>query len=203
MDDEQIPNESPQTKSRSFLLVLSIIILGTIVGAYFVLQKKPGRESIQQTQQVLTTNMKLTSSVFESSQSIPVKYTCDGDNVSPPLTVSEVPQDAVSLALIMDDPDAPAGTWVHWIIFNIDPKTNQINENSMPSGSQGGVTSFGKPGYGGPCPPSGTHRYFFKLYALDLKLDLITGVDKAAVENAMSGHIISQVELVGTYSRKK
>lgn len=203
MDDKQIPNESPQTKSRSFLLVLSIIILGTIVGAYFVLQKKPGRESIQQTQQVLTANMKLTSSVFESNQSIPVKYTCDGDNVSPQLTVSEVPQDAVSLALIMDDPDAPAGTWAHWIIFNIDPKTNQINENSMPSGSQEGVTSFGKPGYGGPCPPSGTHRYFFKLYALDLKLDLITGADKAAVENAMSGHIISQVELVGTYSRKK
>src|SRR3989344_873103 len=116
--------------------------------------------------------MNLSSPAFEHHQPIPAKYTCDGENINPLLQFSDIPDSTKSLVLIMDDPDAPAGLWVHWTIWNIDPGTAEIAENSVPPGSIEGVTSFGKPGYGGPCPPSGTHRYFFKFFALDTKLDI-------------------------------
>jgi hypothetical protein len=153
--------------------------------------------------------MKITSSAFEHQQNIPDKYTCKGEDVNPPLQFVDVPQDAKSLVLIVDDPDAPAGThstgsgpsaWVHWVIFNIVPSVGGIGENSKPDGIEG-MTSFGKSGYGGPCPPSGTHRYFFKLYALDSVLSLDQKVDKKAVEEAMNGHIIEQAELIGLFSK--
>ena len=145
--------------------------------------------------------MKITSTAFEHQQKIPAKYTCKGENVNPPLQFIDVPNNAKSLVLIVDDPDAPVGLWVHWVAFNIDPKTSGVEENSKFTSGIEGVTSFGKPGYGGPCPPSGTHRYFFKLYALDLELNLSETADKKAVEDAMNLHILDQAELVGLYSK--
>jgi len=146
--------------------------------------------------------MKLTSSAFEHNQNIPAKYTCDNENINPPLYISEVPENAKSLVLIMDDPDAPAGTWVHWTVWNIAPDTAEIPENSVPTNTQQGLTSFGQPGYGGPCPPSGTHRYVFKLYALDTTLNLDTNIEKEDIEKAMEGHILDNVELIGLYQRQ-
>lgn len=146
--------------------------------------------------------MKISSPVFENNECIPSKYTCDGGNISPPLMFSDVPGNAQSLVLIMDDPDAPRGTWIHWTIWNIDPKTTGIKENSVPGEAVEGITSFGRAGYGGPCPPTGTHRYFFKLYALDAKLDLAPDLDKSALEKAMQNHILAQAELIGLYTRK-
>ena len=145
--------------------------------------------------------MKLTSPAFQHQQRIPAKYTCDGQDISPPLHIAEAPEAAESLVLIMDDPDAPSGTWVHWTVWNMDPKTSEIGENSGPPGAAQGMTDFHRPGYGGPCPPSGTHRYFFKLYALDTKLNLPAKTDKSALEKAMEGHILARAELVGLYSR--
>ena len=144
--------------------------------------------------------MKITSPAFENNQNIPAGYTCDGKNVNPPLQITDVPAGAKSLALIMDDPDSPTGTWDHWIVFNIPPHVTQIPEDSEPEGVQG-RTSFQELGYGGPCPGSGEHRYFFKLYALDRQLDLKEGATKAEVERAMEGHILEQAELMGQYSR--
>jgi len=145
--------------------------------------------------------MIISSPVFEHNQKMPSKYTCDGKNINPPLRFSEVPEKAKSLILIIDDPDASMGTWVHWLIWNIEPAIIEIQENSVPIGAKEGITSFGKPGYGGPCPPSGTHRYFFKLYALDAKLDLDKSIEKEDLEQAMKGHILEKAELVGLYAR--
>lgn len=145
-------------------------------------------------------NMNLSSPAFQNNGKIPVKYTCDGENINPPLIISDIPNKTKSLVLIVDDPDAPMGTWLHWTVFNIDPKTKEISENSIPSGALEGITDFGSIGYGGPCPPSGTHRYFFKLYALDIKLDLSSGVSKEEIEKAIEGHILDKAELIGLYS---
>ena len=143
--------------------------------------------------------MKLTSSAFQHNQMIPAQFTCEGDDVNPALEIFGVPQQAQSLALIMDDPDAPRGTWVHWVVFDI-PVTDQIGEETRP-GPQG-INDFGRLDYGGPCPPSGTHRYFFKIYALDSQLNLKEGITKADLEKAMKGHILDQAELVGLYKKK-
>lgn len=146
--------------------------------------------------------MIITSPAFEESGMIPIKYTCDGENVSPPLKFIGVPEAAQSLVLIVIDPDAPSGDWVHWIVINIDPKTSSIHEGVAPAGAKEGAGSSGNFGYDGPCPPSGTHRYFFRLYALDKKIELATISTKEEVIQMMSGHIIAQAELMGQYSRK-
>lgn len=143
----------------------------------------------------------LKSPAFENNSRIPEKYTCDGEDINPPLEISGTPENAQSLVLIVDDPDAPMGTWVHWTVWNIDPKTAEISEDSVPKEAIQGLTDFGQPGYGGPCPPSGTHRYFFKLYALNIKLDLPKNSNKAAVEKAMREYILTQTELIGLYGR--
>ncbi len=147
--------------------------------------------------------MKIISSAFENNTKIPSKYTCYGDNVNPPLSFSDVPENAKSLALIMDDPDAPAKTWVHQVVYNIDPATREILENSVPKGAVLGMTDFGKPGYGGPCPPSGTHRYFFKLYAVNKVLSLTSNAEKQAVEEAIKNNILDKAEIIGLYSKKQ
>lgn len=140
---------------------------------------------------------------FQHSERIPSQHTCDGANTIPPLQFSEVPEEAKSLALIVDDPDAPMeGSFVHWVIWNIDPSVQEIAENSIPSGAVQGVNDFGNIGYGGPCPPSGDHRYQFKLYALDKKLDLEKGAKKAEVEAAMEGSVLENATLMGLYSRE-
>ena len=146
--------------------------------------------------------MKIQSAAFEHNQSIPRKFTCDGDNVNPPLAFSGVPEGTKGLALIMDDPDAPRGLWVHWTVWNILPQTTEILENSRFEGAIEGTTSFGKPGYGGPCPPDREHRYFFKLYALDTVLSLDKSSTKEELERAMEGHILSRTELIGLYNHQ-
>lgn len=145
--------------------------------------------------------MKITSLAFSNGGEIPSEFTCDSSDVSPPLTISDVPSNAKSLVLIMDDPDAPVGTWDHWVVFNISPATKEISKGTEPKGT-GGRNSWGRTGYGGPCPPSGTHRYFFKLYALDATLSLPEGSAKKDLEKAMQGHILAQAQLVGLYKRK-
>ncbi|MFP4082967.1 MAG: YbhB/YbcL family Raf kinase inhibitor-like protein [Candidatus Aminicenantes bacterium] len=143
-------------------------------------------------------SMKLTSPEFQHNEKIPQKFTCDGEDVNPALNIADIPEGAKSLVLIVDDPDAPMGTWVHWVVYDI-PTTSQINQDSIP-GIQG-MNDFGKKNYGGPCPPSGTHRYFFKLYALDQQLNQEEGLKKEDVEKAMEGHILAQAELIGLYKR--
>ena len=148
----------------------------------------------------------LTSTGFEPGGPIPPRYSCDGEDVSPPLAWSDPPPGTQSFALIFDDPDAPGGTWVHWVLFNIPASARSVPEAIAPDaaladGSVHGTTSFGSLGYGGPCPPGGTHRYFFKLYALDAVLDLEVGANKVDLEAAMESHILAPAELKGTYGR--
>jgi Raf kinase inhibitor-like YbhB/YbcL family protein len=146
--------------------------------------------------------MKITSPAFEHSSFIPSKYTCDGMNINPLLKFSDIPLEAKTLLVILDDPDAPMGTWVHWTIWNISPKTTEISEDSCPEEGIEGMTSSGMTGYRGPCPPSATHRYFFKLYALDKTLDLKSNSHVGDMEKAIEGHIIEKAELMGLYCRK-
>ena len=152
--------------------------------------------------------MQLASSAFQHNQTIPSKYTCDGANVNPPLQISRAKsgrdgaQPVSTLALIVDDPDAPGGDFVHWIMWNIDPGTTAILENTLPAAAIEGLTDFGTTGYGGPCPPSGTHRYQFKLFALDTALALTSKAKKADLLKAMEGHILDQTVLIGLYKRK-
>lgn len=151
--------------------------------------------------------MKLASSAFEANSLIPGKYTCDGADISPPLIWDEVPTETQSLALIVDDPDAPGKTFVHWVVYDIPPTVRQLPEQiptaKTPTnvGVQG-KNDFGKFGYGGPCPPSGTHRYFFQLYALDKKLNLAAGASKSQVLSAIEGHVLAKAELIGRYKRQ-
>jgi hypothetical protein len=145
------------------------------------------------------TDMHLTSTAFDHEGTIPPRYTCDGSDVSPPLSLSDVPAETASLALVMDDPDAPGGTWDHWVIFDIPVATN-IAEDVGSLGT-GGTNSWGRVGYGGPCPPGGTHRYFFSLYALDAELGLAKGATKTEVFEAMAGHVLAEAMLMGRYGR--
>jgi len=152
--------------------------------------------------------MQITSSAFKEGQSIPVKYTCDGKNVSPPLKWSNVPQGTKSLALICDDPDAPHGTFVHWVLYDIPPTVTELKEGipadtQLSNGAKHGMPGFNRPGYGGPCPPSGTHHYHFKLYALDFVPALGAGATKDELLKTMEGHILEMAQLMGTYQRTK
>jgi Raf kinase inhibitor-like YbhB/YbcL family protein len=144
--------------------------------------------------------IKVSSNAFAHESMIPIKYTCDGENINPSLDLKDIPEEAKCLVLIVDDPDAPINTWVHWLVWNI-PVTHHIKENEI-HGVQG-LNDFQQHRYGGPCPPSGTHRYFFKVYALDALLDLPDTAKKLHLEKAMSEHIIAFGELIGLYKRKK
>jgi Raf kinase inhibitor-like YbhB/YbcL family protein len=146
--------------------------------------------------------MKITSSAFQQGTNIPSKFSCDGANTNPPLQISDVPPEAKSLALIVDDPDAPSGLFTHLAVWNISPQTRTIGEGSAPKGVQG-TNDFGRSGYGGPCPPSGSHRYYFKIFALDRELDLPFGAKRSQLDAAIKGHVVGQGELMGRYSRKK
>jgi Raf kinase inhibitor-like YbhB/YbcL family protein len=144
---------------------------------------------------------KITSSAFHEGGDIPSKFTCDGSDTSPPLQITGIPSEAKSLVLIADDPDAPSGLFTHWLVWNIPPRTSSIAEGSAPKGVQG-ANDFGKSGYRGPCPPPGTHRYSFKIFALDRELELRSGAKRSQVDAAMKGHVIARGELVGRYARK-
>lgn len=150
--------------------------------------------------------MKVSSTAFENEGTIPVKYTCDAENINPPLTISDVPPEAKSIVLIMDDPDVPVhiredGFWDHWVVFNIPPEITEIQEGREPEGVAGIGTS-GDAHYFGPCPPDREHRYFFRLYALDKRLDLPEKTDKLTVEREMTGNVIDKAVLMGRYERK-
>ena len=149
--------------------------------------------------EIMEEAMEITSPDFKLNETIPSRYTCDGENVNPRLSISGIPENTESLVLIVDDPDAPVGIWVHWTVWNMDPGTTEIAEDSVPAGGVEGVTDFGVPGYDGPCPPSGTHRYFFKVYALDTTLDLDTSATATDIEEAMQGHILDSAMLIGLY----
>ena len=144
--------------------------------------------------------MEISSPEFQDHKLIPAKFTCEGEDINPALVIQDVPLAAQSLALIVDDPDAPMGTWVHWVVFDM-PILAKIEENSIP-GKQG-VNTAGNQNYHGPCPPSGTHRYFFKLCALDTRLNLQAGISKGQLEKTMQGHILAQAQLVGLYKKNK
>lgn len=145
--------------------------------------------------------LQISSPAFAAQGAIPPRFTCEGEDINPPLAIGAVPAGTKSLALIVDDPDAPVGTWVHWVMWNIPPETKEIKENSIPAGAVQGLNDWKKNRYGGPCPPSGTHRYFFKFYALDITLNLTPTTTKTALERAMQGHILARGELLGTYRR--
>lgn len=146
-------------------------------------------------------SMTVSSPAFSHQGTIPARFTCDGQDASPPLRFGNIPPGAGSLALIMDDPDAPAGTWVHWVAWNIPPGIAELGEGSAPEGMRQGLNSWNRNSYGGPCPPSGTHRYFFKVYALDSVLELPSSTTRAGLEKAMNGHVLGSGELMGTYRR--
>jgi len=167
-----------------FMLMLSSVVLAT-------------------PNQGMKMDLLLTSSAFQHNAVIPAKYSCDDQNISPPISWQNAPEGTKSFVLIVDDPDAPAGTWDHWVLFNVPANTTSLPENvaDLPNGTQVGKNSWGKTNYGGPCPPRGTHRYFFKLYALDTVLDLPEGATKQQIEVAMMNHVLADAELVGKYQR--
>ena len=144
--------------------------------------------------------MRIISSAFRSGEHIPRQYSRDGDDKSPPLHIEGVPVTANSLVLIVDDPDAPRGTFTHWLVFDIDPKRVEIDEGHAPEEARQGESDWGQAEYGGPQPPSGEHRYFFRLYALDTKLDLPRGASRREIEAAMKGHVLATAELIGRYA---
>lgn len=153
-------------------------------------------------------SINLTSAAFKDGEMIPQKYTCDGADVSPPLHWQGLPDGTRSLTLICDDPDAPMGAWVHWVLYNIPPDAAELPENVptdriLDNGAKQGMNDFKRLGYGGPCPPGGTHRYFFKVYALDIEIGLEPGATKAELLKAMEGHVLDEGELMGRYSRQR
>ena len=150
--------------------------------------------------------LRVTSAAFKQGEMIPKKYTCDGLDVSPPLEWTDAPEGTKSYALICDDPDAPRGTWVHWVVFNLPSGVKALPEGvpakeTLDNGAKQGANDFRRIGYGGPCPPGGTHRYFFKLYALDAVLNLASGATKQQLLKAMEGHILAEEQLMGRYKR--
>lgn len=147
-----------------------------------------------------TTTMIVRSPAFNHEETIPSKYTCDGDDVSPPIAIDNIPLGTASFVLIVDDPDAPGKTWDHWIVFNIPATTTRMGEGAPETGT-GGSNSWGRTSYGGPCPPSGEHRYLFKVYALDSTLPLSRGASKEEVLRAMEGHVLESTTLMGRYKR--
>lgn len=187
---------------KSYLIV-SLMAVSVLAIVHYVMKIESPVNNIyvSHPNNLIEKNMKITSSAFSDNQKIPSQFTCDGDNVNPPLSFSNVPEQARSLVLIIDDPDAPNGTWTHWTLWNISPDDPGIETNSVPIDAVEGTTSFGKPGYGGPCPPSGTHRYFFKLYALDTRVNLPSEAKVKELTDALEGHVLDQVELVGLYSK--
>jgi Raf kinase inhibitor-like YbhB/YbcL family protein len=189
-------------KSTLFFLVgLLLVIVLAALAIPSLLELKQSKETPTVSLEMEIT-MNLTSSAFSASQSIPERYSCKGADVSPPLAWDEPPAGTQSFALIIDDPDAPVGTWDHWVLFNIPTERRDLPDDFQPTGSiVVGRNSWGRNDYGGPCPPSGTHRYFFRLYALDTTLSLSGNVKKMEVLTAIQGHVLGMAELMGTFSK--
>ncbi|HAA30719.1 MAG TPA: YbhB/YbcL family Raf kinase inhibitor-like protein [Cyanobacteria bacterium UBA8553] len=197
----------PNSIGRRIFLQQSANLLG-LTGLLLVSCNSAKHSSTSTLPQTTAVNqtMKLESTAFTANGMIPSQYTCDGQDISPPLSWDAPPTGTQSLALIVDDPDAPGQIFVHWVLYDIPPEIHQLPQavaaqDTLPGGGTQGKNDFGKLGYGGPCPPSGIHRYFFKLYALDRELGLKSGATKAQLEAAMNGHILAAAELIGRYSR--
>ena len=189
--------------TKVLFLIILVISLLLVAGIVYLQRsyKKEAQPSISKEELTKPSSMKISSPAFENNQFIPVKYTCDGEDINPPLQIENVPKEAKSLVLIVDDPDAPIGIWSHWVVFNIDPSVQFIEEDSSPEGAVEGLNDFKKHSYGGPCPPSGTHHYYFRLYALDTTLDLSSEATREDVLEAIKGHILASAELIGLYQR--
>ena len=181
-----------------FLLAGMLLISGCIQNKNEINAGKESPDTGKGDENVDIQNIKVFSSAFEANRTIPKKYTCGGENINPPLEFEGIPEEAESLVLIIDDPDAPMKTFTHWIVWNIEPVA-KIEEDSIPGVE--GINDFRKIGYGGPCPPSGTHRYFFRVYALNKQLELKAGASRKELESEMIGHIIAEGELMGKYSK--
>lgn len=179
------------------IIFLIIILLGVI---FWFAQKK--NHLYNNTNMNNTSIMKIESSVFINGGNIPARFTCDGEGINPDLTFKDIPKEAKSLALIVDDPDAPRGTWAHWVLWNISPNITVIKENSTPTNAVVGANSWPNNNFGAPCPPSGSHRYFFKLYALDTILNISPSSKSEDLSTAMEGHILAEAELMGRYQKK-
>ncbi|GBD33805.1 Putative lipoprotein LppC [bacterium HR34] len=189
-----------ETKKLILIISIIVVLLGVVLflRSSFIIKKEGKTTNLQ----LISKNMIIESPAFKNNERIPQKYTCDGKDINPPLIISGIPENAKSLALIVDDPDAPMKVWVHWLLWNIPASISEIKENSVPEEAVLGMNDFGRLEWGGPCPPSGTHRYFFKVYALDTNLDLPEGSRKEDLEKAMEGHILDFAQLIGLYSRK-
>lgn len=185
------------------IILLVALVIG--VGFFYSVSTRNNRARVSSPKTEAKKVMKhlvLKSPAFSEKGNIPAKYTCDGEDINPAFEIENVPDDATSLVFVVEDPDAPGKTWIHWVVFNISPHINSIQEDSIPGNGVEGMTDFGKAGYGGPCPPSGTHRYYFKLYALDSSLRLTEDVTLDELTSAMDGHVLDSAELVGLYSRE-
>ena len=188
-------------KVELFVVVIILLVISLFLLLHFNTEKSP-TPLAKITPSAKIKNMKILSSAFENNQTIPSVYTCQGENRIPPLTFTDIPKNTKSLAIIVDDPDAPMGTFVHWVVYNILPTTSEVKEGEEIPGSTYGKNGAGQMSFIGPCPPTGTHRYFFKLYALDTTLSIEKGADKSAVEKAMEGYILDHPELIGLYQKK-
>lgn len=183
-------------------LLIALLVIVVLVGVFYLIWRATN-EVTPNSNSVTNEPMEIRSLAFGHNESVPAQYTCDGEDVNPALIFADVPDSAQSLALIVHDPDAPkSGGWTHWVVFNMPPNVGRIPENAPPAKGVEGLTDFGTTGYGGPCPPSGTHRYFFNAYALDTMLDLDESATKDDVEDAMKGHIVAEAELIGLYQRQ-
>lgn len=183
-----------------FIFFLLVFFLGCLLSIPKKINNSKKKPALK-TKEAGLKNMINIKSVFENNQTIPTQYTCDGENINPPLTISNIPQNTKSLVLIIDDPDAPSGIWNHWLVWNISPQTSQIEKDSTPKDATVGTNDFGNTNYDGPCPPSGAHRYFFKIFALDTILNLPSSAKRNELDNAIKNHILDKGEVIGIYTR--
>jgi Raf kinase inhibitor-like YbhB/YbcL family protein len=186
------------------LLIMKLLGIALLIFAVLLLLSctpPVNQEAGMQEGHIEVVEMKILSPDFGNNKNIPIKFTCDGEDVNPELIFSNIPAETQTLILYIDDPDAPAGTWIHWLLYDI-PVISKIPENTVPSGATKGRSSWNKLNYGGPCPPQGTHRYFFKLIALDKELYLDEGSSIEQVKVAMKDHVLAEAELIGLYARK-
>ncbi len=185
-------------------LVILLVVILLIVSSLFIflgLKSRQTKNNPEKTEREEI--MKVTSPVFTQEEQMPEDYTCDGENVNPPLNIVNLPAGTQSLAIIVDDPDAPGGDFSHWLVWNINPQTKEIMEDSVPENAVVGTNDFKKMEYDGPCPPSGTHRYVFKVLALGTKLELGEGATREELDEAMDEHVLDSAELIGLYSHKE
>jgi Raf kinase inhibitor-like YbhB/YbcL family protein len=205
-----------QNLNKKLVLLLGIVLVIVVLFVFllFLIKRRTNNNTSNTSLEITTTNitssinkkevfMTIQSTVFTNEGMLPVKYSCDGEGKHPPLTFSDIPKEAQSLVLIVDDPDAPVGVFTHWVVWNIEPSVTSLSEGIIPEGVVEGITSAGIAKYIAPCPPSGTHRYYFKLFALDIKLSLPGTSERNEVEEMMKGHILASSELMGKYTRKK